>query len=406
MKKIVSALLILITFIFAFSCKKKSPTMSDEPAPVYTPSVTPTCTESYTPENTGTITMTHTITETASITPSATVTVTNTPGWQTVGQADISANSAAEVSLKNCGGGMFLSYTDNNSNPVIKTFSTGSWIDSYTTANAGRNTNQSFYSTGSALYWVPFYSSADDPLLYFNGTAWSQLSVYPSNIFNYSVASDGTNIYAAGADVYAEYKFIIKKFDGAVWTDITSPLNITNVAAESLIPSMEIFGGELYLAYNDQAVNGVAVVKYTGTSWETVGTSPIIAGTPSDFTLKTSAANLYLALNYSGYTKPAVFMLNGTSWQDLNSLNISDSYAGYIAFNVYAGTPYVAYRDIYNSYKVTVKKYNGSVWTPVGNAVTSGSVDSISIDFDNSGVPYVAVSDNTNSNKARVFKFE
>lgn len=324
-----------------------------------------------------------------------------------MGQAEISANSADEVSLKNCGGKMYLAYTDNDNYPVVKTLNGSSWIDSYTTSNMGRNTNQSFYSTGSALYWVPFYFYTNDPLLFFNGTDWSELSVYPSDYSNYSVASDGTNIYAAGADSANEYKFIINKFDGAVWTDITSPLNITNVDAEPWIPSMEIFGGELYLAYNDLSVNGAAVVKYTGTTWEPVGTAPIITESPSDMTLKASGANLYLALNYTGTTKPAVFILNGTSWQDLNSTSISDYYAGYIAMNVYNGTPYVAYRDAYDNYKLKVKKYNGATWDTVGTtSATAGSIGSISLEFDNSGVPYVAVTDSANSNKTHVFKYE
>ena len=70
------------------------------------------------------------------------------------------------------------------------------------------------------------------------------------------------------------------------------------------------------------------------------------------------------------------------------------------------GTPYVAYVDVYNSYKTTVMKYSGNTWSVVGSAgFSAGNACFTSLAFAPDGTPYVAYQDLGNSSKATVMKY-
>jgi hypothetical protein len=71
-------------------------------------------------------------------------------------------------------------------------------------------------------------------------------------------------------------------------------------------------------------------------------------------------------------------------------------------------TPYVLYQDSLNGSKVTVMKYDGSAWVPVGSAGFSTGIARPgwrSLAIDAAGAPYVVYADGSNSNKATVMKF-
>ena len=102
---------------------------------------------------------------------------------------------------------------------------------------------------------------------------------------------------------------------------------------------------------------------------------------------------------------------NGSSWELVGSAGFSAGYVEHISLALDAsGTPYVAYSDIdNNSGKASVMKFTGNGttgWELVGSAgFSTGQADSISLALDASGTPYVAYRDLTNVAKASVKKF-
>lgn len=94
-------------------------------------------------------------------------------------------------------------------------------------------------------------------------------------------------------------------------------------------------------------------------------------------------------------------------WQNVGSPSFSEGLVFYtsLAFSP-SGEPYVAYQDRANSYKATVKKFDGTAWENVGAVgFSAGDVEFTSLVFSPSGEPYVAFMDWANSRKATVMKF-
>jgi hypothetical protein len=105
---------------------------------------------------------------------------------------------------------------------------------------------------------------------------------------------------------------------------------------------------------------------------------------------------------------------DGSSWSNVGAGITADGpYNAPLAFAP-DGTLYIAYRDsVGGAHKLTVKKYDGSNWVTVGNAGFSGSLgdDSgyrgdLSLTVDPDGVPYVAFRDVSNSEKVTVMRYD
>ena len=82
----------------------------------------------------------------------------------------------------------------------------------------------------------------------------------------------------------------------------------------------------------------------------------------------------------------------------------------FLSMAVYNDIPYVAYRDVMNSYRVTIKKFDGTAWVLVGSGGISGGYSgggavSPNLVVDN-GTLYVAYDDEGNGFKTTVKKFD
>jgi Secretion system C-terminal sorting domain len=94
--------------------------------------------------------------------------------------------------------------------------------------------------------------------------------------------------------------------------------------------------------------------------------------------------------------KGIVRRFNGVSWETIGGSFTN----GPIAFHTKTvvdknNIPYVAYIDVLDSYKVKVKKFNGTSWMQVGSPVTTNSIVSFDIAFDNNNILNVATYDYT-----------
>jgi len=121
-----------------------------------------------------------------------------------------------------------------------------------------------------------------------------------------------------------------------------------------------------------------------------------------------SDGNPYVAYeDLSNSRKLTVKKYNGSSWEIVGSAGFSAGRATYIDMIIDSDDNiYVGYTDHSNSHELTIMKYNGS-WSAVGSAgFTPGSASNIKVQVDSDDSLFVAFGDGSNSNKLSVMHFD
>ena len=106
--------------------------------------------------------------------------------------------------------------------------------------------------------------------------------------------------------------------------------------------------------------------------------------------------------------KATVKTFDGTQWTVAGTPAFSAGSVKDVCIAVAAdGTPYVAYSDRAYGYKLVVQQYNGKEWLPVGNpGFTAGRANYVSFALDGNNTPYVAFSDESRNNGLTVMKYD
>jgi hypothetical protein len=153
-------------------------------------------------------------------------------------------------------------------------------------------------------------------------------------------------------------------------------------------------------------------MKFDGTNWVNVGNAGFSAGIAQYESLAFCPSDSlpYLAYRDIGNSyKATVMKFNGTNWVNVGTAGFSSGTADWtsLAFSPSDGEPYVAYMDWANSNKATVMKFNGNNWVNEGSSgFSAGGVGYTSLAFNLSGQPYVAYTDSVNGQKATVMYYD
>lgn len=210
-----------------------------------------------------------------------------------------------------------------------------------------------------------------------------------------SIAIDRTGVpYVAFAD-YTYYvdmaaKVTVMKYNGTTWETVG---NAGFSAGRADYISIAIDGNNVpYVTYTDVADSDKAtVMKFDNGNWERVGASPANAFTPI---IKTDHNGVPYVIYSNGHDGPvAVMKHDGTNWVTVGTGNLC-SYPAYpcsIAFDN-NNMLYVSFSS-YAGYGTTTMKFDGSSWTSVGATLMHGTGG---VAIDKNGVPYAPYSDSAN----------
>ncbi len=229
-----------------------------------------------------------------------------------------------------------------------------------------------------------------------------------------SIAIDDSNTpYVAYEDSANSSKATVMKFNGSNWVPVGSAGFSPGDASET---SIAIHGNTPYVLYNysDPASeeSNLAVMKFNGSSWVTVGSADFTAGEAYDssFAIDDNGTPYVMYVDVANSDKATVMKFNGSSWVTVGSAGFSPDYVGEytdIAIDP-GGTPYVVYEDGADgdARKATVMKFDGNSWVVVGSAgFTADEAHIPSIAIDSQGTPYVAFGDYAESEKLTVMKY-
>jgi uncharacterized protein YjdB len=225
--------------------------------------------------------------------------------------------------------------------------------------------------------------------------------------YDFSSAIDaGGRPYVIYSEASSDLGPFVKRYDGASWVQLgTGPLN-PSATTHSNVIAIDT-AGTPYVAYADNYEAIVHVKKFNGASWSSVGT--IYTSSYNVDMAFDANGTLYVALVdlYNGY-RPTVMRYNGSTWETLGDIPGTSSWDARMKLAFHGTTPYVVATDADHSLCPTVWKFNGTNWEVVGTpgfiGGTSGASDP-DIAINSAGTPYVICADNSNGGKATVMKF-
>jgi hypothetical protein len=283
-------------------------------------------------------------------------------------------------------------------------------------SNLGNNNNDSWHATTCSVYdGVPFVAYADKShngkatVVKYNGSAWEEVggpgfsdgSVECNSLY---FDNDGTP-YVAFVDSVHGRAITVMKYTTGSWTTVGSAGFTANDAED---PSIYVYNGTPYIACSvpNGSGSGMAVVmKYTGATWEALGTLPN-TNESGYICVNGDGATPYVVYGVHSYSDKLVAMkYTGTTWEAVGAPGFSDSSADYTSLYIDEGTPYVAYNDNAHSGKVTVMKYDGASWKAVGSKGFLEAFDTTLSLFVYNGTPYVTASNGPSLIKLQVMKY-
>ncbi len=251
-------------------------------------------------------------------------------------------------------------------------------------------------------------------VLKYDGASWAKVgsTVFSGYVLRSSLAFDSSNVpYVAYQDVSNSNKLNIVKYDALTskWVNVGT----AGFAKGQLYESSLVFDSNNvpYVAFTDDANDGISVMKYDGSKWVNVGTAGFVTWGITHISLVFDSNNKpYVSFtNVSDSGKASVMKYDGSKWVNVGSSGFSPINVRYVSLRLDSkNNPYVAFTD--NNDKVSVMKYDSSSskWVNVGTAGFSATTAQYtSLVIDSNDIPYVGFSRmNSGSDFIEVMRYD
>ena len=217
--------------------------------------------------------------------------------------------------------------------------------------------------------------------------------------------------FIAYIDHGSGYKGTLKKWNGNTWENFGTEISIESGMVDGLgCISLAFDASEApFVAYIDGVSGKAMVKKWTGSTWETIGTAGFSIGNPYSINIVLdSNGKPYVAYFDEGNNyKVTVKMLNGNTWETVGDIGSSVEWYRNLSLTLDdLGNPYIAFPDFENGSNLVVKKWTGSTWETIGEeSSNSGPVYETYLIFNSNDLPYVAYSNDSDGRRVTVKKW-
>ncbi len=231
-----------------------------------------------------------------------------------------------------------------------------------------------------AMVTLPFITLAQKSWQEVGQGGFSEGEAYYQNI-----AVIGTTPYVAYVDKAYEDKGTVMKFSDGNWTPVGSP----GFTEPTIDFDFAASNGILYVAYVDYD-GMLSVMSNEGGGWNYLGAQNFAE--VGSISLSVDNGAVYVAFEDADYENRISVKKLGDGWEYVGTPGFSTERSP-ITIDMAAqnGTVFVAYRDSEHNYKATVMKYDGEVWSVLGNpGFTEGTFASYQAITIKDGQPYLA----------------
>lgn len=228
---------------------------------------------------------------------------------------------------------------------------------------------------------------------------------------NRITVDNNNNLYIAYR--HNSFKLDVIKFNGTSWSYVGNP-ELTSHQIKSNLDIKTDNNNVPYVVYTDNIANSqkLSVIKFNGSSWETVGSSFFSSETANAPKIDFDNNNVpYVVFDdfVESKNKLSVMKFNGTTWELVGARGFSDNAAYTTIVIDNNNVPYVAFNSTSNGNagKTSVMKFNGTTWEFVGNeAFSTGYSRNHSLAISSNNTVYVAYhAAGTNDGSSNVLKF-
>ena len=158
-----------------------------------------------------------------------------------------------------------------------------------------------------------------------------------------------------------------------------------------------------YIMYNSANLDGAVIMKYTGSSWSSVGSvqSDVYL---LDCDIDSSGSVYGVGLNTDNSFSMMAKKYNGSAWGQMGTTKyVSASVARHKIQVIPSGSPIAFYVDSPIDYHISADKFDGSDWVSVGGFSSTGGYFASTVSA--SGTVFLSYDDRTQSGKITVVKY-
>jgi hypothetical protein len=204
--------------------------------------------------------------------------------------------------------------------------------------------------------------------------------------------------------------FPVANISAQVWVSLGDPISAAQ--ANYINAGIDTDGSTFVVSYQDTSIMSRATVKsfdFGTFTWSSVGFSAMSNANATYITQALDSVNGVLAVAYEDgiWSKGVARAFDGNSWEYLgNYFSSGETKYTSIATDG-AGGIAVAYQDLVNSKKATVKAYvpGSDSWVSIGDPVSTGEASDISLKLVAPGVPFIVYKDVANGGKGTSFLY-